>query len=110
LIMSIERMRVARSDWCPSRMVVSVISRFFCASIQSATALGPFSSSSCAGAGGRVLGCAQAGGLGVLGRRRAGAALGLGVPVHGDVGDVGQHLGRAVAALGLKSNSSASRR
>jgi hypothetical protein len=40
--MSIDRIRVASSDWCPSRIVVSVISSRFCASIQSATAFGPF--------------------------------------------------------------------
>ena len=43
--MSIERMRVASSDWCASRMVVSVISSWRCASIQSANACGPFCSS-----------------------------------------------------------------
>ena len=39
--MSIERIRVARRLWWPSRIVVSVISSRFCASIQSATAFGP---------------------------------------------------------------------
>jgi len=39
-------MRVASSDWWASRMVVSVISTFFCASIQSASAFGPCSSRS----------------------------------------------------------------
>ena len=41
------RMRVASSDWCASRNVVSVISRRFCDVVHSANFAGPSSSSSC---------------------------------------------------------------
>jgi hypothetical protein len=41
-------MRVASSDWWPSRMVVSVIKTRFCPRIQSANPFGPeFASSRC---------------------------------------------------------------
>ncbi|CUP69669.1 Uncharacterised protein [Flavonifractor plautii] len=47
LSMSRVRTRVERRDWWASRMVVSVMSSFFCPSTQSRTASGPFSSKSC---------------------------------------------------------------
>ena len=52
--MSFDRIRVASSDWCASRMVVSVISSRFSPSIQSATALGPSRSSICFSPSGAV--------------------------------------------------------
>ena len=53
LTMSLVRTRVASRDWWASRQVVSQISSFFCASTQSATALGPLASSSCLRPSGR---------------------------------------------------------
>ena len=45
--MSWVRMRVASSDWCPSRIVVSVTSARVCARIHSANFSGPSRSSVC---------------------------------------------------------------
>jgi hypothetical protein len=45
--MSIDRIRVARSDWCPSRIVVSVTRTWRWFSIHSASAAGPNSSRIC---------------------------------------------------------------
>ena len=44
-IISLVRTRVAKSDWCASRKVVSVTNTSFCSRTQSATALGPLLSS-----------------------------------------------------------------
>ena len=77
--MSVERIRVASSDWCASRMVVSVISSLRCASIQSATARGPSASSICfSPAGGGVDGTVGArGGSASAGGRGRPATSGL---------------------------------
>ncbi len=47
LVMSNERMRVASSDWCASRIVVSVNSTWLCAFIQRASPFGPSRSRIC---------------------------------------------------------------
>jgi hypothetical protein len=79
-------------------MVVSVTSTCCCASIQSATAFGPWLSSSWRVPAGGVS-VRVAGGRGARLGGRARAAVGLGMAVHRDVGDVGEDLGRPVAAL-----------
>ena len=91
-------MRVASSDWCASRMVVSVTSTRFSARIQARKRFGPVAVEPLLGAGA---------GQRVEARRRHGQPIGGGlraptrvrVAVDGDVGDVGEELGRAVAAL-----------
>ena len=73
--MSNDRIRVASRDWWPSRIVVSVISTFFCFNIQSATACGPFCSSRL-----RVPIRASAPTLGFGARALRASAAGLGRP------------------------------
>ena len=93
------RMRVASSDWCASRMVVSVTSTRVCSPASSrrrpsgpARRAAAWCRARGAAAKARRLRRARLG-------RRPGAAARLGMAVDGDVGDVGQQLGRAVAAL-----------
>ncbi len=70
--MSIVRIRVASSDWCPSRIVVSVSRRRSCASIQAASPSAPSRSSTCFDPSGGV----AASGAGARGTRMSAAGRG----------------------------------
>ena len=73
-------MRVASSDWCASRIVVSVSSTRFCASIHSAKRRGPSSSNNCLlpGGGGES---GSGGSSGVTTRTGAGRPRTTGLPL-----------------------------
>jgi hypothetical protein len=89
-------MRVAMSDWWASRIEVSVMSRRFCSRIQRQNFSGPSSAGDRASPlqrrGDRIRGSRGAG-IGLSGC----PAFGGGVAVDGDVGEVVQQLGGAVA-------------
>ena len=91
-------MRVASSDWWASRMVVSVTSTRFSFRIQRAKASGPSRVEALLGAeGDRPVETRRRHHQPV--RRRPRPVAGVGMAVDGDVGDVGEELGGAVAAL-----------
>ena len=92
-------MRVASSDWCASRIVVSVTRT----RVSLAHPVGEFSARAVEQCAASPSGAAADGKCGALGLARVGRrlrpALGLGMAVDGDVGDIGEEFGRAVAAL-----------
>jgi hypothetical protein len=102
-VMSNERMRVASSDWCASRIVVSVNSTCFCAFIQ-LRARRPLPSSTCRVPSMTISG-SYSGTTGAPHRRAARPVAHFGMAVDGDVGDVGQQLGRPVLPALRMSNS-----
>ena len=93
------RMRVASSDWCASRIVVSVSSTRFCSSIHLAKPSAPSSSSFCFVPGGGALDTLT------FGSRASAICLGLQAPLHlriavdDDVADEVQDARGAVALL-----------